>query len=81
MIIKKTYKEFIPINNKNYRIIVGLTSWKKRINVLEPTIKSICEQIRTPDIFYLVLSKKEFPNLNTDLPKYIFVLVTGLIAI
>lgn len=72
MIIKKTYKEFIPINNKNYRIIVGLTSWKKRINVLEPTIKSICEQIRTPDIFYLVLSKKEFPNLNADLPKYIF---------
>lgn len=68
MIIKqKVFSKFV---NKN-KIIVGLTSWPKRINGINDTLISIAAQTIKPDEFYLILSEKEFPNKEKDLPDYI----------
>lgn len=64
----------IKFNNTvlpDYKIIVGLTSWPKRINDIKQTIHSIVHQSYKPDEFYIVLSEKEFPNHETDLPQFI----------
>lgn len=53
------------------KIIVGLTSWPGRINFIGQTLDSIVKQEILPDEFYLILSEKEFPNKEADLPKYI----------
>jgi len=57
------------IQNYGYRIIVGMTTWPKRIDHIEPSIRSILLQKQKPYIFYLVLSEQEFPN--KVLPKFI----------
>lgn len=55
----------------NSKVIVGMTSWPNRIQFIQPTIFSIINQVYTPDLFYLILSEKEFPNKEKDLPQYI----------
>lgn len=54
---------------KSYKLVVGMTTWPARIEYIRENIESICKQKIVPDEFYLILSKKEFPN--ADLPKYI----------
>lgn len=68
MIIKNKISIVKPRNSK---IIVSLTTWKPRINYTCQVIKSILEQAIKPDLFYFVLSKKDFPNMDAELPEYI----------
>lgn len=55
-------------NSKSERIIVSMTSWKKRINNVSNTINSIVENSFRPDLIVLNLSLEEFPNKEKDLP-------------
>lgn len=48
-------------------VIVSLTSWKKRINTVGKTIKSILDHCN-PYKIVLTLSGEEFPNMANDLP-------------
>jgi hypothetical protein len=51
-------------------IVVTLTSWSKRISSVGKMIYSFfSKQTVKPDVFYLWLSKEEFPNKESDLPK------------
>lgn len=61
--------------NKKYQLIVSMTTWKKRINFCYDALNSICNQLLKPDVFYLVLSTKEFPNKLNDLPPFIHTLL------
>ena len=54
------------INNK--RIIISLTSWKKRICNVSMVIYSLMIQTIKPDSIELNLSIEEFPNKENDLP-------------
>lgn len=51
------------------KIIVSMTSWKKRINNVPETIKSILINKTLPDFIVINLSIEEFPNKELDLPK------------
>ena len=50
-------------------IFVTMTSWKKRIENVMPTIRSILENTLTPNKIYINLSVEEFPNKENDLPQ------------
>lgn len=51
------------------KIIVTMTSWKQRINTVSWVIlQFLSKQTIKPDVFYLWLSKEEFPNGPSDLP-------------
>lgn len=52
------YKLFLP------SIIVSLTSYPKRIEVVDKVIKSILNQTISPDKILLYLSNEEFKNVN-----------------
>ena len=67
MLIKRK-ENILPRSNK---IIVSLTTWKPRIEYTCQVIKSILEQTYKSDLFYFVLSKKDFPNMEEELPEYI----------
>ena len=58
----------------NEKCIISLTSWIKRISKIGPTLYSLIKQGKDYHIV-LVLTKKEFPNLENDLPDEIKVLV------
>ena len=51
------------------RIVVTMTSWKKRIGNCVKVIGTILGQTIKPDIVYLNLSSEEFKNKEEDLPK------------
>lgn len=53
------------------KIIVSLTSWKKRIEKIDVTLNSILHQTLLPDSIELNLSLEEFPNKEKDLPEKI----------
>lgn len=55
--------------NLNRRVVVTMTSWKKRIKNCCSIIKSILNNTFKPDIIYLNLSMDEFPTKETELPK------------
>lgn len=54
----------------NEKCIISLTSWVKRISKIGPTLFSLVRQGNDYHIV-LVLTKKEFPNLENDLPEEI----------
>ena len=55
------------------RIIVTLTSWKKRIVNVPTVIKSILNQSIKPDKIILNLSSEEFAGKERDLPKNVLI--------
>ena len=50
------------------KLIVSLTSWKKRIGNANITIESILNQTRKADSVELNLDRENFPNGLSDLP-------------
>lgn len=52
----------------NYKAIVALTSWKKRINTVYKTIKNLLTFASNNYKIVLTLSIEEFPNKENDLP-------------
>ena len=58
----------------NEKCIISLTSWIKRISKIGPTLFSLLKQGKDYHIV-LTLTKKEFPNLEEDLPEEIKVFV------
>lgn len=66
------------VNNRNYdsdkyhsvkKIVVSMTSWKKRISNCIRIIDDIESGTLIPDKIYLNLSVEEFPNKENDLPE------------
>ena len=53
---------------ENKKIIVSMTSWKKRIDDVPKIIYMMERQTVIPDEIVLNLSSDEFPNLEKDLP-------------
>lgn len=51
------------------KIIITLTSWKGRIDVVYETIHTLLNQTLNADVIYLNLSSAEFVNKENDLPK------------
>lgn len=51
------------------KIIVSLTTWKKRVDQTHLTIESILNQTRKPDLVELNLDYENFPNGLADLPE------------
>ncbi len=50
-------------------IIVSLTSFPQRINIVVKTIKTLLTQTMKPDMVILWLAPEQFPNKENDLPK------------
>ncbi len=50
------------------RIVVSMTSWKKRINNVEPVVKSILNNTKIPYKIICNLSTDEFPMKEEELP-------------
>ena len=50
-------------------IIVSLTSFPERINIVVKTIKTLLTQTMKPDMVILWLAPEQFPNRENDLPK------------
>ena len=57
--------EFAPRN----KVVVAMTSWKKRIQNCYYVINCLLCNSTPPDLVFLTLSTKEFPNLCADLPE------------
>ena len=52
------------------KVVVTMTSWKKRIEYVADMIEYFFKtQTELPDVFYLWLAIPEFPNKENDLPK------------
>lgn len=51
------------------KVVVAMTSWKKRIQNCVYVINCLLNNTRKPDIVFLSLSTEEFPNLCGDLPE------------
>ena len=76
--IKKSRKYNCPepkewgLNNSEKRdkeIIVSLTSFPQRINIVVKTIKTLLTQTMKPDRVILWLAPEQFPNKENDLPQ------------
>ena len=55
--------------NKNYQLIVSLTSFPKRIKEIHLCIKTLLNQTYKPDAVILWLAEEQFPRKEADLPK------------
>lgn len=53
------------------KIIVSMTTWSKRINSCKPTLDSILNQTRKPDLIEINLSYEQFPNGMADVPQFL----------
>lgn len=60
------------------KIIVTMTSWKKRIQYVSKTIYMMERQSLIPDKIILNLSTDEFPNKEKELPKDLVLLADSL---
>lgn len=58
--------------NLNEKIIVSLTSWKKRIYLAHKLIENLINNTYKPDKIILNLAIEEFPQKNLELPQSIF---------
>lgn len=76
----KLYQEFATIQKHDYatiknllakRLIVSMTSYPGRIEMLGPVLDSLYDQDRKADEILLWLAREEFPNLEQDLPEYL----------
>ena len=54
---------------KKERIIITMTSWKKRIGIVHESLLSLINNYPKPDKVVLNLAIEEFPNKNKDLPE------------
>ena len=63
-----------PMNKK---IIVSMTSWKKRIDNVPKVVYSILRNKIKPDVIICNLSTEEFPNKEKDLPEELVLLTEG----
>ena len=69
-------------SSKEEKIIVSLTSWKKRIDNVPLVIESILHNTMKPAMIVLNLSEEEFPRKEEDLPSTIIELAEkGIIEI
>ena len=55
-------EQFGPSDPPSEKIVVSLTSWPKRINLVYKVIDNMLRQTRRPDKVVLYLSKKQFPD-------------------
>ena len=73
--VKKTTMHLLPImrcgvsGNSDYKTIVSLTSFPKRIKSIHLCIKTLLKQSYKPDAVILWLANTEFPGREDDLPK------------
>jgi hypothetical protein len=72
------YSSNTNVNNRNYssskyhnsqKIVVSMTSWKKRISNCERIVVDIESGTLVPDKIYLNLSVEEFPDKERELPE------------
>ena len=56
-------------SKRDVPIIVSLTSFPERINIVIKTIKTLLTQTMKPDMVILWLAPEQFPNKEADLPK------------
>ena len=61
--------EKLPSPLERAPIIVSLTSFPERINIVVKTIKTLLTQTMKPDMVILWLAPEQFPNKENDLPK------------
>ena len=59
----------INTSERNTPIIVSLTSFPQRINIVVKTVKTLLTQTMKPDMVILWLAPEQFPNGEEDLPK------------
>lgn len=59
----------INIPKRDVPIIVSLTSFPERINIVVKTIKTLLTQTMKPDMVILWLAPEQFPNKENDLPQ------------
>ena len=55
-------EQFGPSDPQSEKIVVSLTSWPKRINLVYKVIDNMLRQTRRPDKVVLYLSKTQFPD-------------------
>ena len=67
----KFLKSVNDIINLNEKVIVSMTSWKKRINNAHYPIEILINNTYKPDKIILNLAIEEFPQKNLELPKSI----------
>jgi len=60
--------ELTPYYSEKERLIVTMTSWKKRIENVEKVLKSVLNNTVLPDLIIVNLAIEEFPNKENDLP-------------
>ena len=58
-----------PTRSEGEKIIVSLTSFPARINIVVKTIKTLLTQTLKPDAIILWLAPEQFPNGEKDLPQ------------
>lgn len=68
-------KKCLNYNNPSEKIIVSLTSWKKRINNVPIVVDSILQNQTVPDKIVVNLSLDEFPEKEMDLPSDLIELI------
>jgi hypothetical protein len=69
--ILKFLKSVNDLINLNEKVIVSMTSWKKRINNAHKPIEILINNTYKPDKIILNLAVEEFPKKNLELPKSI----------
>lgn len=76
---KFPYKEAIEygltVEKRNPQLIISLTSFPARINVVAKTINTLLRQTVKPDKLILWLADSQFPNKEKDLPAELLKLV------
>lgn len=55
--------------DRDKKVIVSLTSFPQRINIVVKTIRTLLTQTMKPDMIILWLAPEQFPNKEQDLPK------------
>lgn len=64
----KTKKWGLNTEKRDCSVIVSLTSYPERINLVSTTIDTLLQQIIKPDKLILWLAETQFPNKEKDLP-------------
>lgn len=64
---KAEYREFVSAANR--KLVVSMTSYPARTDVLAEAIKTLCEQTLVPDEVILWLAEDQFPGKEEDLPE------------
>ncbi len=69
-------KEFIQNFSMEDKIIVSMTSWKKRIDNVSQVIETLLKNEVLPDLIVINLAISEFPNKESDLPDTLVKLIS-----